>query len=85
MAVRLPLGVPMRLSKSKADLYAAIRRDHRAGMSMPSPDITKKSAPRPPLRHPIPEPLRVPFIVLPVPHACVLETGDRRDLGRGRS
>lgn len=24
----------MRLSKSKADLYAAIRRDHRAGMSM---------------------------------------------------
>jgi hypothetical protein len=27
----------MRLSKSEADLYAAIRRDHRAGMSMRAP------------------------------------------------
>lgn len=34
MAVLLPLGARMRLSKSNADLYAAIRRDHRAGMSM---------------------------------------------------
>ncbi|MGW2286948.1 hypothetical protein [Streptomyces phaeochromogenes] len=34
MAVLFPLRAPMRLSKSKADLYAAIRRDHRAGMSI---------------------------------------------------
>ena len=34
MAVLLPLWAPMRPSKSKAGLYAAIRRDHRAGMSM---------------------------------------------------
>ena len=32
--VLLPLGARMRMSASKVELYAAIRRDHRAGLSM---------------------------------------------------